>query len=279
MGSGVAPLAVTAGRLAGLDSYAGFEVSTGEGWISLSTVESSGQLDTWWAALLSGIGHRGSAGSALGLELARVVVGPTVQALVLDGRCPDPALDNLAVRLGPDGYVSRTAVRGLAVAMAPHDEAAADPRSLVLAGEATLHAWWASRLAGTLTPLLAAVRARAPVGLPALWGGVSDQISGAAIWIGQLAERDPRESWQYAQRLLDALQPHVPVRLTRARPFPVCHAAREHLFQVRGTCCLYYRSAEAEGPPGDRYCSTCPLRDDRSRLRRLREHLATMPGR
>jgi hypothetical protein len=273
---GLTPLAATAARLTHLDEDAGFEVGVGGDWVDLARLESDGHLDSWLAVLVARHGHRGKAGSDLGGELARAVVGPTVSSLVLDGRCPDPGVDNVAVKVEPDGSVSRTGVRGHVVAVLSRDAAASDLHSLVLADEAALHAWWARRVAATLLPLLAAVRARAPFGLPALWGSVSDEVSGCAIWIGQLAGREQHESWRYAQRLLDALAPYAPVRLTRARPFPVAHRRGERLFQVRGTCCLSYRSAEVDGPEGDRYCSTCPLRDDGSRCQLLRDYLDTL---
>jgi hypothetical protein len=270
-------VAVTSERLGGLDPYAGFEVAPAAqaGWIELASLERDGHLEAWLSTLVSRHCHRGAAGSMLGSEVARAVIGPTVSAMVLDGRCPDPAAGNFVVRLDADGGLERSAVLTPQVAVLTGDPAAAEPHSVVLADEAAMDQWWARRVAATLTPLLAAVRSRAPFGLRALWGGVSDEVSGTAIWIAQLAGRAPDPAWRRAQRLLDALNPQVPVRLTRALPLPVSFPGGQQLFQVRGTCCLYYRSAaaEADGPAGDRYCNTCPLRDADSRQRRLRDYL------
>jgi hypothetical protein len=164
------------------------------------------------------------------------------------------------------------------VALLPGDPATADPRSVVLADEAALDEWWAAGVAATLAPLLAAVRARAPFGLRNLWGGVADEVTGTVIWVAQLAGRDADEAWLRGQRLLDALARHAPIRFARGRPFLVTHPGGRRLFQVRGTCCLYYRSAAETGPPEQTYCNTCPLRDDDSRQRRLREHLTQLPA-
>ena len=199
-----------------------------------------------------------------------------MSAMLLDGRCPDPAIDNLAACADEDGYPDRCAVLRPTVAMLPGDPAAADRHSVVVADEAALLGWWALRATATLTPLLAAVRARAPFGLPALWGGVSDEVTGIALWIGQLAGREPVAVWSHAQRMLDALAAHAPVRLPRARPFPVAGPEGGQWFQVRATCCLSYRSVADEGPAAERYCSTCPLRDDESRRRHLGEYLASL---
>jgi hypothetical protein len=275
----VPPVAVTAARLHGLDEYAGFDVAPelGAGWVALGHAERDGQLDAWLAASVSRHSHRGAAGSLLAAELTHVVVGPTVSAMVLDGRCPDPAVDNLADRVDGEGNLERSAVLSPRAAVLAGDAASADRHSVVLPDEAALDRWWAQRVAATLTPLLAAVRARAPFGLRGLWGAVSDEVTGTAIWIAQLAGEDPHPAWRRAQRLLDALAARAPVALTRAQPFPVAYPGGRRLFQVRGTCCLYYRSAAAadDGPAGDRYCNTCPLRRDDSRQRRLRDYLIT----
>src|SRR5688572_13453727 len=106
-------VAVTAGRLDAFDPGSGFDVAVdgaaGDGWVRLSAVETDGHLDTWLATLLRRHGRRNVAGSMLGVELTLAVVGPTVGAMALDRRCPDPAVDNLAVRPHPDGYLERIA--------------------------------------------------------------------------------------------------------------------------------------------------------------------------
>ncbi|OJF15841.1 hypothetical protein BG844_02365 [Couchioplanes caeruleus subsp. caeruleus] len=275
--TGAPALAATAARLSGLDAAAGFDVGLEPGgdWVALAAATDSGHLDAWLAALVSLHGRRPLAGSLLGLQLARAVIAPTVAALVLDRRCPDPAIDNLVVRVDAVTGLDGCAVRRPTVALLPTDPAATGRDSIVRADEDDLHQWWARRAAATLAPILTAVRARAPFGIRRLWGAVSDEVTGTAIEIAQLAGRDPYPAWRYAQRLLAALSVHAPVALTRARPFPVAVPGGEVLCQVRGTCCLSYRSTTAAGPPADRYCDTCPLRDDQSRHRRLHDWLSS----
>lgn len=263
----------TAARLDRLDPYAGFDVPPAEGphWTLWEEVD--GKLDEWMSLLTSVHGHRGAAGSLLGAALVRAVVQPTVAAMVLDDRCPDPDAGNVALRLDEVGELARAALLRPEVAVLATDPAAGQSHSFVVADGPAMVSWWARRTAATLEPLLAAVRARAPFGLPALWGNVADEVTSVALWVGQLAGRDPFELWTYAQELVEALAGHAPVRVTRPRPFPVAHPRGEQWFQVRGTCCLSYRSTQSEGPKQERYCSTCPLRDNDSRLRHLCDYL------
>jgi hypothetical protein len=276
----VAPVAETAARLAALDPYAGFEVAPvpSDDWVRLAEAEDAGHLDAWLTTLVARHGRRNVAGSMLGCQLSEAVIGPTVAPLLLDGRCPDPSAANLAVRVDADGNLDAHAVMTTAAAVLPGDPLSTHRDSVVLADEAALDDWWAFRAAATLTPLLAAVRARAPFGLSKLWGEAADTVAGTMIWIAQLAGRDATAAWDRAQRLLDALARHTPAPFVRGASFPVAYPGGCQLFQVRGTCCLYYRSAVETGPPAETYCNTCPLRDDDSRHRRLRDYLvATQP--
>jgi hypothetical protein len=214
-----------------------------------------------------------AAGSLLGEALIRAVVLAPVASMVLDRRCPDPSTDNLAARLDDAGDFARSAVLRPTMAVLPTDPAATHPDSVVVSD---MIGWWAERTGTTLAPLLKAVRTRAPFGLPALWGAVSDEVTSITMWVGQLAGRPPQGLWTQAERLIDALAPHAPVRMARPRPFPVAHPAGQRWFRVRGTCCLSYRSALAEGPAPERFCSTCPLRDDESRRGHLYDYLTDL---
>ena len=276
--NGMNAIAATAARLSGLDACAGFDVGLDRaaGGIELAGIGRDGHLDAWLSLLAARHGHRGTAGSLLGGALIRAVIEPTVWSMVVEGRCPDPAVENLAVRRDADGELERVVVLGPTLAVLADDPVAGDPHTVVVDGESALLHWWARRATATLVPLLAAVRARAPFGLPALWGGVSDEITGTGLWIGQLAGREPGEVWSQVQRMRDVLAAYAPVRMTRARPFPVAGPADVQWFQVRGTCCLSYRSITDAGPIAERYCSSCPLRDDGSRCRLLRDHLHSL---
>src|SRR5689334_6209811 len=243
-----APVEETAARLAALDDWAGFSVRPEAGWITLETVE--GLLDRWLDLLVAEHGGRNVAGSTLGSALAGAVLGPAVGALLLERRCPDPSLTNLIARPAGNGEFAARGVRTFAVAVLPADPAADHPASVVLPDENALDNWWAARTAATLTPLFDAVRTRAPFGLRNLWGLAADDITATVLWLAELAGRDQHAAWARAQRLLDALSPYAPVRFPRSRPFP----AGRRLHQVRGTCCLYYRTRSEPGPPDENRC-------------------------
>src|SRR5687767_11640593 len=153
-------LALTAARLARLDEYAGFAVETAPGaqWRRLSRVEADGTLDAWLSLLLAQHGNRATAGSLLGGALTRAVVQPSVAAMALDLRCPEPGAANLAARLDEAGDLAGIAVLSPIVAVVAGDAAGED--SVVMRDTQALVSWWAERTAETLTPLLAAVRAR-----------------------------------------------------------------------------------------------------------------------
>ncbi len=271
----ISPIAVTARRLASLDPFAGFEVAPApeSRWGGLAEAELDATLDSWLALLNRRHQVRATAGSLLGEALIRTVVLPTVASMVMDLRCPDPSAGNLAARLDDAGEFERAAVLRPSVAVLATDPAANDVHSIVVED---LIGWWAQRAATTLTRLLGAVRARAPFGLPALWGAVADEVTSIALWVGQLSGREPAGVWAYTQQLLDALAPFAPVRMVRPRPFPVEHPAGGRWFRARATCCLSYRSVLAEGPSAERFCSTCPLRDNESRHRYLFDYLSDL---
>jgi hypothetical protein len=268
----IPPVAVTAGRLTALDPFAGFEVMPvlDEFWRPLAPDRVDAMLDSMLALLAERHGARATAGSLLGEAVIRTVILGPVAAMVLDLRCPDPSADNLAVRFDEEGEFARAAVLRPTIAVLATDGAARDPDSVVVED---LVAWWAERTAATLVPLLGAVRARAPFGLPALWGAVADEVASIVLWTGQLAGVRPGRLWVYAGQLVNALAPYAPVRMARPRPFPVPHPAGGKWFRTRGTCCLYYRSELLDGPREERLCGACPLRDDESRHRHLHDYL------
>lgn len=273
----VPPIAATATRLARLDPFAGFEVSPllDDSWQRLSPDQVDSTLDYWLAVLTARHGVRATAGSLLGEALIRAAILPPVAAMVLERRCPDPSADNLAARLDEAGEFTRAAVLRPTIAVLASDPAAADAQSIVVDD---LTGWWAARTAATLTPLLAGVRARAPFGLPGLWGAVADEIASITLWIGQLVDRPPLQLWAHAQQLFDALAPHAPVQMARPRPLPVEHPCGDKWFRARGTCCLFYRSKVAEGRAEERYCGSCPLRDAQSRQAHLYDYLSELAG-
>ncbi|WP_433017753.1 IucA/IucC family C-terminal-domain containing protein [Kribbella sp. CA-294648] len=270
--SSTSAIATTAHRLRKLLPYASFEVapSASVGWVALDQVPLGTQLDDWLDAFQSTHGHRSVAGSLLGLDLARAVIQPTVSAMVLDNRCPDPRIQNLAVSPQPSGALEQIAVRTHRLAVLANDVDKNAPEVITIQpDQVALASWWARTAVNTLTPLLAGIRSRAPFGLRGLWTNAADEVTGVALSTAGQSGPDSDQAWQQAMLLFDAFAEYAPVRLSAPQPFPIRHNRRIHQFHVRASCCLYYRSSAASAALDDRYCASCPLRDDVSRRQRL----------
>lgn len=283
----VPPLAGTLGRLAALDPYltAGIGQPTGADWHRLDGVVAGGQVDRWLADLMAQHGGQSNvAGAYLGAWLAGAVLTVPVAALVLERRVPVLAAGDVWVHRHPEGWFDRIALRAPAVAVLAGDAAGGHADSRVLPDEAGLLEAFAEQLVATLEPLLGAVRARARYGLRGLWGAVADDLTGTALWAAELAGRDqaeqrahgadPGQAWRVGTALTDRVATRVPQLRARPRLFPVSWSRGKALAQVKGTCCLYFRTYDGvPDPSGEGYCTTCPFREDESRRRRLRDHL------
>ena len=112
-----------------------------------------------------------------------------------------------------------------------------------------------------------------PITTRAAWGGVVDTLTNAVLAAARGgAGVDQVVAWDRLQRVVDALAERVPLA-ARPRQFPVAWSQGPSLFPVRGTCCLHYRNHEQPDRDGEGYCSTCPLRTDRSRQERIAAYL------
>lgn len=269
------PVAATFARLRQLDEYLDAEVGPPEGaaWYSLDTVVSGGHLDSWLERLACDHdGQRDVAGAYLGSALAGAVVSVPMSALVGERRVPHFGAGLWLHRHG-EGWFDRVSCTSIEVDVLADDPEAEHPDTVIVADQAALAERFAESLVETLAPLLQAVRRRTPYGLQGLWGGVADEVTGTALRAARQTRTDGWAAWALSQAVLDhmaASQHH----LRRPRAFPVSWSGGEALFQVKGTCCLYYKTHD--GPPepnGDRYCTTCPFRDDDNRLSRLRQQL------
>jgi hypothetical protein len=261
------PVGRTAAALRALSPYAGFgtDVTAADGWVPFTDVP--GRLEGWIGSVTAFHGDRRLAASLIGLGLASAAAHPAVASFVLDGRCPDPIAQNLAVRPDADGHLAETGVLGPGFAALT---TAGEDAAIALADEDAVADWWAERAVASLAPLFDELHGRWRLARPAAWGAVADELAGSALWTAELGGRDVAAAWRLAGRFTDALARRAPVRVVRPWLYRVDAgpaAGRSH--SVRGTCCLYYRSSESSGPRQDRYCNTCPLLDEPTRAERL----------
>ncbi len=274
--SGTSPLAATFARLRRLDQYLVAEVgpAQGAGWYDLDRVVDDGHLDVWLDELArTHDGQRDVAGAYLGSWLAGALVAAPVSALVLERRMPHLGA-GVWLHRHEEGWFDGVAFASAQLLVLADDPEADHGDAVVVADQSTLVERYAHALVERLTPLLEAVRRRAPYGLRGLWGAVADDVTGTVLATARRAGTDGWLAWDQAQTVLDdvaARQEHLRKRPT---PFPVSWSGGETLYQVKGTCCLYYKTHDGPlDPDGESYCTTCPFRYDDNRLCRLRRHL------
>ncbi len=268
------PLAGTVARLADLDSeHVRLELGprAGERWLDLDAVLAEGVLDLLFAdAEARAAGRRDYLGASVAASLSDAVVTAGWPALLLDRRLPDLSPANLAVhRHEPEGWFDRIAVRDARCWVLSDDPAADNPDATTVADLAELHDRFAAAVVDAVTPWFTAVRQRAPFGRRGMWGQLADDLCGTALWMARRAGIDQHAAWAEAHAVLDRLAADVPEVRVRPRLFPVSWNQRDTLFQVKGTCCLWYKTQPAPDACGNGYCGTCPFRDDDARRSRL----------
>lgn len=192
--------------------------------------------------------------------LTAVVVG----AFLLDRRVPalDPAA--VMVRFDEGGYPVEMAVLSGHFTTLPDDPAAGDPAVTIVPDRASLGLVVGREIEGHLAPVVAVVRARAPLGTRALWLSVADSIAWSVVHhLKGVASRD-----EVAVQV---------AALTHGAAFPwrgrtgvveIEARGRRELFVERASCCLNCKLPSAE------HCRTCPLIPVGERERRLQAYLA-----
>lgn len=265
------PLAETAERLSALYTYVEFRVGLPDeaGWWRVSDLADPALLSGWLAEVEANFGERRVAASYMSNWLLRVLVGLSALPAFGGGRLPLAGLDELAVRRNPGGWFDGAAVAHQAVGALPGDPALAYPGAVSLVDRAALLDTLAERLSD-LAPVIEALRAACPVGLNALWGIVADSAANQALEVARLTGADQEAAWRDVDAVIDRLAALQPRLRARPRPFRLQDGPVIQLFEVRGTCCLYYRTVENPDRSGEGYCETCPLRTDESRPDRLR---------
>lgn len=241
------------GRTDVLDLTVGAPV--GPRWTSLA--EAVAEAPAWHAELTRREGDRRAAASFVANWVASapaLVVG--LPALIA-GVVPVLRPEEIRVRRHPRGYLDGYAITPSAVRPASTGTGGLDAA--------------ATRIAHATAPLVDRLCDVLPVGPAAVWGGVADELAGHALAFARGTAADETAAWTQVECLLVHLGANAPVG-ARPRLFPVSWSRGLTHFPVRGTCCLFYRTC---APPAgqDDYCTTCPLRSDRSRTDRLVAHL------
>jgi hypothetical protein len=268
------PLSETAARLSGLVEYLSYEVGLPgvESWFQLTELSNPDLLAGWHAELAVGIGDRRVAAAYMASWLNSTLASVWLMPVLADRRLPLAALDDIAIHRNDEGWFDGVAVLDAAVALLPGDPLADAPSATIVPDADALLDALADRLLA-LGVIEEALREACPIGLPALWGSLADGIGGGALELARLMKRDRHASWRDVEEVISRVAARQPRLKTAPRPFEVPHDGDIKLFEVRGTCCLYYRTVENPDRSGEGYCTGCPLRTDESRLRILQDRL------
>lgn len=264
------PLEATLERLRALDPWSVAEVGRPEGdaWYALDDMVADGHLDAWLASLVTEHGgRRDVAGTYLGSWLAATLVEVPMAAILTERRLPDLRA-GLWLHRHQEGWFDRVAFASCSLTVVAGDADADHPHTTVVADRASVWDRYALTLVEVLSPLLWALRQRVPYGMRGLWGAVADDVAGRALRIARLTGGDGWGDWSEARVILDRIAVYQDHLRTRPSPFPVTWSGGDTLFQVKGTCCLYYKTQEAPDPRGEGYCTSCPFREDESRTER-----------
>lgn len=246
----LSPVAEVGRRLGVLDPMWAFDVEGGPapaGWWAPEQIGPE-LVDGWLSEQTRQLRSRRDVAAAyLGWGLEHALVSACVASWLVGPAVPDPSPGNVLLRVSDVGRVE--AVRFRSDNSMPSTEEGAGR-------------WLAERLVHTVGPLVETIRSLAGYRRTGLWGMVADSVAGTTVRLGQAAVLTPESAckvWDLAetfvQQLIDA---GADIR-RRPRLLAATPGVVGPLRMVRSTCCMYYATPQAvEGPPQERWCSTCP---------------------
>lgn len=267
-------LAATLERVTALDPYLagaiGREPARDQGgWVTARELcdDGDGTLDR----LLADVGRQW--GTAERRVQASFLIGgyawyalaPALAAYLLERRVPSLVHDNVAVWLDSADGPGRLELHSDRFTALATDPAAGTPGVTVVRDKVALRDVLHDEIVGHMTPVIAALRARTPLGVRAQWLEVADRVGSALHHAG---ERSATEA--PAIREAEALvhRPGSPLNSPRSRFETYEHLGERRVVKLRGACCLSYRI------DGHAYCMTCPLIDEAERADRVRAWIA-----
>ncbi len=270
------PLAETFTRLRAFDELCRAEVGTpgGKGWLHFTDLPERGLDELFAAATRPGPRRPHYVGASVAATLVDALVSTALPALLIERRLPDVSPANVSGRLHhSELWFTRVVLHEPRCHVLAADAAAQDPSVMLVPSPGHLHRIFAGMLVEAATSWFGAIRARTPFGRRGMWGQLADDLCSTALWTARAAGLDQRRCWDEAQSIVELVAADVPDLRVRPRLFPVRWSGGQCLWQVKGTCCLWYTTFDEPHTDGDGYCTTCPLRTDDVRHQRLREWL------
>ena len=266
------PLACTLARLS--DAYENVRFvagrPAGNGWFVLADALADGALiDGWFDAIRdTNGGHEAVAASFLASWLTGIVVEPVTSAIVRERRAWSVAADDLVVHRHDEGWFDGLAIVNPRLVMLRGDRDSGHRDSVVVEDVATLRSSVATEIAGTLGMIFGAVRRRARLGLPVMWGAMADSAGYAAVADAAARGCDRQAAFDEAMVFVDAIREVATMPRVRPSLVQVAWSGGVSHEIARGTCCLWYRTQIDPDPMGEGFCSSCPRRDPEDRRRR-----------
>ncbi len=238
----------------------------GKGWLSLAQLlDEPGE--PLRAALARVDAHFKTTNRRVGASLFFGDVAYALMALATGGylaarRVPQLTTASVWLNFGARGDVEGLALSDYRFAALADDPAALHADCVVLPSPDALQDFLIARAHACLEPLIAAMRAHTPLGVPAMWALAADYTASAATFVGRSLQQADA-ALELARRLAAK-----PSRLRRKRDFIHIEACGQHYDLVdRVSCCLYYQVEDG------RYCASCPHRPQPERVAMIQQWL------
>jgi hypothetical protein len=238
----------------------------------------------WFARLRAGNAHPPDvAASFLAGWLSDILLHAPATALQTERRvwAIDPG--QTWVHAHPEGWFDGLAVGDAVLRVLPDDVAASDQSAIgrdrveVVADVAALRRHLASDVVAVLAPLFGALRSLAPFGRRGMWGSAADALAGGAVWTAFRAGADTAGAFEDAVALADDMVAAGGGPLNHPSALPIECRHGTITVAVRGTCCLWYKVPQ-DATGHERYCTSCPLRDDDSQRAMFMRWLDEQPA-
>jgi hypothetical protein len=260
-------LADTLARLDAAEAYCSVVAGPppDEEWVGVDALGPETDVLRGWFEPLVASGHpRDVAGSFLAGWLAEILLHTVATSLQSERRTWPLDPTRLWIHRDAGGWFDGLAVDAMPLRVLADDPAADQDGVEVHADVEALRRQLAVESVAVLGPLFATTRSLAPFGLRGMWGATADALASGAAFAAFREGRSTASAFAAAMALVDDMVAAGAPRLTRPTPLAVSCTHGTLTASRKGTCCLWYKMSPEPGE--ERYCLSCPLRDDASQL-------------
>ena len=240
---------------------------SGGGWVEVSSLGDDTTITAIYSRMLDIAAGRADVAAVFAAAMTSILVEPLVSSIVIDQRSWSLDRGQHAVRFDPEGFVAAHTISPDTPLSVLHGDAFDGRTDVIVVDDVRrLIDDVAPAMIAVLRPIFLGIRRLAPYGLAGLWGGVADQIGAVAIRTAHEFQLDADTSWRTAEALIDAIRRRVEEPVTAPSRELIDCGGRPINVSVKGTCCLLYKIAAADGE--EAYCMRCPLLTAQARRER-----------